>query len=113
MYPASNVLSKIVVVSDTTSQKCIASKPISIASTGSLKLGFKAMTTIKALVLVPGLKNGWTNNHYDVKVTVSTVTNVSVTHYDCGTISNYNTYTEQPCNQSGNLVTLAREEPNV
>ena len=64
MYPASNVLSKIVMFdSDTTSQKCIASKPISIATTGSLKLGFKAMTTIKALVLVPGFKDGWTNNH--------------------------------------------------
>ena len=42
MYPASNVLSKIVMFdSDTTRQKCIASAA-GTAGTGSLKLGFKA-----------------------------------------------------------------------
>jgi hypothetical protein len=111
IYPASNVLSKIVVIdSDTTRQKCIASAA-GTAGTGSFKLGFKALTRIKALVLVPGLKTGWTNNQKAVTVTVSN--NVSGTDYTCGTISDYNIYTEQQCDKSGNIVTLAREEPNV
>jgi hypothetical protein len=72
IYPASNVLRKIVVIdtTDTTRQKCIASLA-GTAGTGSLKLGFKALTTIKAIVLVPGLKTVWTDNQKAVKVTVT------------------------------------------
>jgi hypothetical protein len=94
-YPASNVLSKIVVFdSDDSRQKCIASRPDSNVSTGSFKLGFKALTTIKALVLVPGVKAGWTKNQKAVTVTVSNSNNILGTDYTCGNISDYNTYTE-------------------
>jgi hypothetical protein len=52
----------------------------------------------------------WIKNQKAVTVTVTDVEN---NVEPCGIISDYNTYTEQPCEKSGNLVTLAREEPNV
>jgi hypothetical protein len=103
------VLSKIVVIdSDNLRQKCIASAS-GTAGTGSLKLGFKAYTTIKALILVPGLKTGWTENQKAVTVSVTNLSGTVI----CGIISDYNTYTEQLCNKPGNLVTLTRSAANV
>jgi len=99
----------VIDTTETTRQKCIASLA-GTAGTGSLKLGFKALTTIKAIVLVPGLKTGWTNNQKAVTVTVKDVEN---TVYTCGTISDYDTYTEQLCNKPGNLVTLTRSATDV
>ena len=106
IYPVSNVLSKIVVNDlDTTRQKCIASEAGGTTGTGSFKLGFKAQTTIKALVLVPGRKTAWTDNQKAVTVTITDVANTMST---CGTVLDFNTYTEQLCNKPGNLVTLTR-----
>jgi len=60
--------------------------------------------------LVPGWKTEWNANQKAVTVTVTDVVNNVET---CGTVVDFNTYTEQLCNKPGNFVTLTRSAANV